>query len=96
MRIIPITDADDPRLDDFRNLTDADVRPGRRGIVIAEGVNVVQRLAASPYRVRAVVGVPSRPPGPSRGATRSPWWAASATTALQVSCSTPCGPPAWT
>src|SRR3954465_4451602 len=52
--------ADDPRLDDFRNLTDADVRPDRRGIVIAEGVNVVERLARSPYSMRTVIGVPER------------------------------------
>jgi tRNA G18 (ribose-2'-O)-methylase SpoU len=60
MHVVPIGDAADPRLDDFRNLMDADVRPDRRGIVIAEGVNVVQRLAASPYPVRAVAGVPTR------------------------------------
>jgi tRNA G18 (ribose-2'-O)-methylase SpoU len=60
MRVVEIGDPADPRLDDFRNLTDADVRPDRRGIVIAEGVNVVQRLASSPYPVRAVVGVPAR------------------------------------
>jgi tRNA G18 (ribose-2'-O)-methylase SpoU len=52
--------ADDPRLDDFRDLTDSDVRPDRRGIVIAEGVNVVERLVRSPYPVRAVFGVPRR------------------------------------
>ncbi|MGN6609053.1 MAG: TrmH family RNA methyltransferase [Jatrophihabitans sp.] len=36
------------------------MRPDRRGIVIAEGVNVVERLASSPYPVRAVIGVPAR------------------------------------
>ncbi len=60
MQIVEITDPADPRLDDFRQLTDADVRPDRRGIVIAEGINVVERLARSPYRMRAVVGVPAR------------------------------------
>jgi tRNA G18 (ribose-2'-O)-methylase SpoU len=60
VRLAEIHDAADPRLDDFRNLTDADVRPDRRGVVIAEGVNVVERLVTSPYRVRAVVGVPAR------------------------------------
>lgn len=60
MQLVDVTDADDPRLADFRNLTDADVRPDRRGIVIAEGVNVVQRLVTSPYPIRAVVGVPAR------------------------------------
>ena len=34
--------------------------PDRRGIVIAEGVNVVERLLRSPYPVRAVFGVPAR------------------------------------
>lgn len=60
MQLIEVTDAGDPRLDDFRDLTDADVRPDRRGIVIAEGANVVERLAVSPYPVRAVFGVPAR------------------------------------
>jgi tRNA G18 (ribose-2'-O)-methylase SpoU len=60
MIVIEVRDADDPRLADFRDLTDADVRPDRRGIVIAEGVNVVERLATSPYRTRAVFGVPAR------------------------------------
>ena len=52
--------ADDPRLADFRDLTDSDVRPDRRGIVIAEGVHVVERLVGSPYPIRSVLGVPSR------------------------------------
>jgi len=43
-------------LDDFRALTDADVRPDRRGIVIAEGVNVVERSSPRRTGVRAVVG----------------------------------------
>ena len=60
MQLIAVDSADDPRLADFRDLTDADVRPDRRGIVIAEGVNVVQRLAGSPYPMRAVLGVASR------------------------------------
>ena len=55
-----ITDPDDPRLDDFRDLSDADVRPDRRGVVIAEGVSVVERLLGSPYPVRAVVGVAAK------------------------------------
>ena len=58
--VIEVTDSADPRLDDFRALTDADVRPDRRGIVIAEGVNVVERLAGSTYAMRAVIGVPER------------------------------------
>jgi tRNA G18 (ribose-2'-O)-methylase SpoU len=60
VRVLPVDDPGDPRLADFRDLMDADVRPDRRGIVIAEGVSVVQRLASSPYPVRAVFGVPAR------------------------------------
>jgi tRNA G18 (ribose-2'-O)-methylase SpoU len=60
MHLVEIGDVADPRLDDFRALTDADVRPDRRGIVIAEGVNVVERLASSPLHLRAVVGVRAR------------------------------------
>ncbi|MDQ1722043.1 MAG: hypothetical protein QOI26_1777, partial [Pseudonocardiales bacterium] len=52
-----IADAADPRLADFRDLMRADSLPDRRDVVIAEGVNVVQRLARSSYRIRAVVGV---------------------------------------
>jgi tRNA G18 (ribose-2'-O)-methylase SpoU len=60
VQLIEVDDPADPRLDDFRALTDADVRADRRGIVIAEGINVVERLARSPYRTRAVFGVRSR------------------------------------
>jgi tRNA G18 (ribose-2'-O)-methylase SpoU len=58
-----VTDPGDPRIADFRDLTSADRRPDRaggRGLVIAEGVPVVQRLIASPYPPRAVLGVPAR------------------------------------
>jgi tRNA G18 (ribose-2'-O)-methylase SpoU len=60
VEVIEVTDPSDPRLDDFRNLTDADVRPDRRGIVIAEGTNVVMRLANSAYPMRAVFGTPAK------------------------------------
>jgi tRNA G18 (ribose-2'-O)-methylase SpoU len=60
MQLVEIDDPADPRLADFRDLSDADVRPDRRGVVIAEGVNVVQRLITSPYPVRAIAGVASR------------------------------------
>jgi len=60
VQLIEVTDPGDERLADFRDLMDADVRPDRRGVVIAEGVNVVERLLTSPYRVRAVFGVPAR------------------------------------
>jgi tRNA G18 (ribose-2'-O)-methylase SpoU len=60
---VEVRRADDPRLDDFRDLTVADRRPDRpggRGLVIAEGVVVVRRLLTSPYPPRAVFGVASR------------------------------------
>jgi tRNA G18 (ribose-2'-O)-methylase SpoU len=58
-----VTDPADPRIADFRDLTAADRRPDRpggRGLVIAEGVPVVQRLLASPYPPRAILGLASR------------------------------------
>ncbi|WP_199431328.1 TrmH family RNA methyltransferase [Qaidamihabitans albus] len=61
--LIPVADAADERLDDFRDLTVADRRPDRpggRGFVIAEGTVVVRRLLASPYPVRALLGVERR------------------------------------
>ncbi len=61
--VIEVTEVDDPRVDDFRDLATADRRPDRpggRGLVIAEGVVVVERLLASPYPVRSVLGVRRR------------------------------------
>jgi tRNA G18 (ribose-2'-O)-methylase SpoU len=58
-----ITDPADERVADFRDLVAGDRRPGTQrgtGPVIVEGVPAVQRLLASPYRVRAVLGVPGR------------------------------------
>ncbi|MGW4211471.1 TrmH family RNA methyltransferase [Lentzea sp. NPDC004789] len=62
-KVIEINDPADPRLDDFRDLSTADRRPDRpggRGLVIAEGVVVVERLLASPYPVRGLLGVRRR------------------------------------
>jgi len=58
-----ITDPAHERVADFRDLVAGDRRPGTprgTGPVIVEGVPAVQRLLASPYRVRAVFGVPGR------------------------------------
>jgi len=60
---IEITDVDDPRLADFRDLTTADRRPDRpggAGLVIAEGAVVVRRLLSSAYPLRALLGVRRR------------------------------------
>jgi tRNA G18 (ribose-2'-O)-methylase SpoU len=58
-----ITDPADPRVADFRDLKAGDRpvgTPRGTGPVIVEGVPAVERLLASPYRVRAVFGVPGR------------------------------------
>lgn len=57
---VEVTDPADPRLADFRDLSDKDVRPDRRGVVIAEGVAVVERLLTSRYQPRAVFGEATR------------------------------------
>ena len=60
---VVITDPDDPRVADFRDLKAGDRPEGTprwSGPVIVEGVTAVERLLASPYRVRAVFGVPGR------------------------------------
>src|SRR4051794_1184843 len=58
-----ISDPADPRVADFRDLVAGDRRPGTprgTGPVIVEGVPAVRRLLASPYPVRAGLGVPGR------------------------------------
>ncbi|KZS70562.1 rRNA methyltransferase [Mycobacterium kansasii] len=58
-----ISDPDDPRLDDFRDLNSVDRRPdlpSGRGLVIAEGVLVVQRMLASRFTPRAMLGTDRR------------------------------------
>jgi tRNA G18 (ribose-2'-O)-methylase SpoU len=62
-QVIDVDDPGDPRLADFRDLSTADRRPDRpggRGLVIAEGVVVVQRMLRSPYPVRSLLGVRRR------------------------------------
>ena len=58
-----ITDPGDERVADFRDLVAGDRRPGAErgtGPVIVEGVPAVERLLASPYPVRTVLGIPGR------------------------------------
>jgi tRNA G18 (ribose-2'-O)-methylase SpoU len=58
-----VTDPDDPRLDDFRDLNSIDRRPDLptgKGLVIAEGVLVVQRMIASRFTPRALLGTDRR------------------------------------
>jgi tRNA G18 (ribose-2'-O)-methylase SpoU len=61
--IIDIADPDDPRVDDFRDLNSVDRRPdlpGGKGLVIAEGVLVVQRMLASRFVPHALLGTDRR------------------------------------
>ena len=58
-----VTDPDDPRLDDFRDLNSIDRRPDLptgKGLVIAEGVLVVQRMLASRFTPHALLGTERR------------------------------------
>ncbi|BAX94290.1 TrmH family RNA methyltransferase [Mycobacterium shigaense] len=58
-----VTDPDDPRLDDFRDLNSIDRRPDLptgKGLVIAEGVLVVQRMLASRFSPHALLGTERR------------------------------------
>ncbi|MFT4125352.1 MAG: RNA methyltransferase [Gordonia sp. (in: high G+C Gram-positive bacteria)] len=69
VRVVDIGDARDPRVDDFRDLNSVDRRPdlpalpgGRagRGLVIAEGVLVAERMIASRFTPHAFLGVDRR------------------------------------
>ena len=62
-KIIDVGDPADPRLDDFRDLNSVDRRPdlpSGKGLVIAEGVLVVQRMLASRFIARALLGTDRR------------------------------------
>ncbi|MBI5338745.1 MAG: RNA methyltransferase [Mycolicibacterium rufum] len=61
--VVDIDDPADARLDDFRDLNSVDRRPDLptgKGLVIAEGVLVVQRMLASRFRPRALLGTDRR------------------------------------
>lgn len=58
-----VDDPRDPRLDDFRDLNSVDRRPdlpSGKGLVIAEGVLVAQRMLASRFTPRALLGTDRR------------------------------------
>src|SRR3954469_10532602 len=61
--VVDVDDPADPRLDDFRDLNSVDRRPdlpSGKGLVIAEGVLVVQRMLMSRFRPRALLGTDRR------------------------------------
>lgn len=63
MQIVDITDPGDGRADDFRDLNSVDRRPdlpSGKGLVIAEGVLVVQRILASRFAPHACLGTDRR------------------------------------
>ncbi|MCX5690033.1 MAG: RNA methyltransferase [Planctomycetota bacterium] len=57
--LIPIDNPDDPRLADFRHLTDADLRAaqlnGQAPFFIAESEGVVRHLIDSPFPIRSIL-----------------------------------------
>lgn len=63
MRVVDIADSGDARVDDFRDLNSVDRRPDLptgKGLVIAEGVLVVGRMAASRFAPHACLGTDRR------------------------------------
>ena len=93
-----VEDPEDPRLDDFRDLNSVDRRPDLptgKGLVIAEGVLVVQRMLASRFTPHAMLGTDRRlaelrddlagaGAGAGAGAVRAPYYRASADVMAQV------------
>jgi tRNA G18 (ribose-2'-O)-methylase SpoU len=61
--VVPIGDPDDPRVDDYRNLTDAQLRqreePGA-GLFMVEGPLLLRQLLKSDYPVRSMLLTESR------------------------------------
>jgi tRNA G18 (ribose-2'-O)-methylase SpoU len=81
--VVDVDDPADPRLDDFRDLNSVDRRPdlpSGKGLVIAEGVLVVQRMLASRFRPRAMLGTDRRlrELHADLGTTDAPYYRASA------------------
>ena len=63
IEVIDVPDPGDPRVDDFRDLNSVDRRPDLptgKGLVIAEGVLVAQRMLASRFAPHAFLGTERR------------------------------------
>jgi len=58
-RPIPIESIDDPRVDPFRNVRDADLR-GRDHLFLAESELVIRRLLRTPQRVHSILLSPNK------------------------------------
>jgi tRNA G18 (ribose-2'-O)-methylase SpoU len=84
-----VSDPDDPRLDNFRDLNSIDRRPDLptgKGLVIAEGVLVVQRMLASRFTPLALLGTDRRLAelGDDLAGTQAPYYRVSADVMAQV------------
>lgn len=58
MTVIRLSSADDPRLDDYRNLTDVNLRRAvepREGLYMAEGSKVIERALAAGHKPRSML-----------------------------------------
>ena len=65
VELLTVTDADDPRLDDYRGLTDTALRTLREpsgGLYIAESTKVIARAVAAGHRPRSVLAQERRVP----------------------------------
>jgi tRNA G18 (ribose-2'-O)-methylase SpoU len=84
-----VSDPDDPRLDNFRDLNSIDRRPDLptgKGLVIAEGVLVVQRMLASRFTPLALLGTERRLTefGDDLAGAQAPYYRVSADVMAQV------------
>ncbi|MCK0172668.1 RNA methyltransferase [Mycolicibacterium sp. F2034L] len=87
--VVDVDDPADPRLDDFRDLNSIDRRPDLptgKGLVIAEGVLVVERMVASRFTPRALLGTDRRLTelGDVLSAVDAPFYRASAEVMAEV------------
>ena len=87
--VIDITDPDDDRVGDFRDLNSIDRRPDLptgKGLVIAEGVLVVQRMLGSRFSPHAFLGTDRRLTELAAGlaGVRAPFYRASAEVMAEV------------
>lgn len=87
--VVDITDPADARVDDFRDLNSVDRRPDLptgKGLVIAEGVLVVQRMVASRFAPHAFLGTDRRLAelGPGLAEVAAPFYRASAEVMAEV------------
>ncbi|BBX06033.1 TrmH family RNA methyltransferase [Mycolicibacterium aichiense] len=89
IEVVDITDPGDPRVDDFRDLNSVDRRPdlpSGKGLVIAEGVLVAQRMIASRFTPHAFLGTDRRLAelGDDLSGVRAPFYRATAEVMAEV------------